>query len=513
MFESIARISFQNEVPDYWARLSKDCKPFNLTLPIEKNWKRAKKRVLFVLEHVSTEDLKNGALLSGVSLTALQNCYAYAESIAEPYGLEEKDVAFAAVNFNFFKNYHLDPDDRAKSHSTAAKRVRGFIEKYDPTHILLVGDSPTKFLLSHKVENAICKMGWVHKVELGGKKRKVCSTIDYADSLTPPKNLDEEDDNDNESVLKAAYVLGYFSRNISSLIHGKLPWAIDVQVKAHLIDTIKKFDRMMEIIEAADRVAFDTETANLNRIKNKLLIVQFSVDKDKGFVVPILHKDTPFSPKEIAYIQKRLREFFMRKVDMNYKKYLIAFNAKFDITQIKQALGIPFMYWPVYDVQAGEHAHDETLRFLEDTEYPMGGLAQVTCAYGNDFYYTAGFSKKDRGNMEATDLFDQDFQDYCIDPEAYVVTEGGRIKLKDFVLDKEAYGKVLSFNHETNKTEYKTCLNVSTHTTAQDMFEIEYEGGTIRLTEDHKVWSETRQQYVRVKDLQEGEEIKVLTVP
>lgn len=412
MFESVRWTKFQNEVPDFWARVSKQCRPFNLEIPVDSNWKHAKKRVLFVLEHIATEDLNNKRLLSGASLTVLRNCYQYAQRISGPYGFQDKDVAFSAINFNFFKNYHLDPDNLQKSMATAAKRVREFIAAANPTHVVIVGDRATKHLLNQKVEHAINKHGWVHTVDIGGKTRSVVTTPEYSESLIPPRE-DEDESFDNESAFIAAYQLGFFSRCLCSLICGKIPWQIDIKPNAILIDSIKKFDRMMELVEEADRVAFDTETANLNRIKNKLLILQFSVDKDRGFVLPYLHKDTPFSPKEIQYIRKRLRAFFMKKVEMNYNKYLIAFNAKFDITVVKQALGIPFMYWPVYDVQAGEHCHDETLRFFEDTEYKMGNLAQTTCVYGNDFYYTAGFSKKDRGNMEATDLHDVDFQNYC----------------------------------------------------------------------------------------------------
>lgn len=412
MFDNITRIEFQNSVPDYWARFSKQCHPFDLKIPVEKNWKTAKKRVLFVLEHIATEDLKNESLLSGMSKTVLQNCYDYATRIAQPYGDIEEDVAFAAINFNFFKNYHLSPDDLTKAHATSAKRVRDFIGKCDPTHVMVIGDRATKHLLNHKVEYAINKHGWVHKVEIAGKKRTVVTACEYSESLTPPKSFDDES-NDDDAAHKATYQLGFFSRCLASMVADRLLWAIDIKPNAILIDSIKKFDRMMDLVEAADRVAFDTETANLNRIQNKLLILQFSIDKDRGFVLPYLHKDTPFSGKQIDYIKARLRTFFMRKMDMNYEKYLIAFNGKFDLTVVKQALGIPFIYWPIYDVQAGEHSHDETLRFFEDTEYKMGGLGQVTCCYGNDFYFAAAFSKKDRGNMEATDLHDADFQAYC----------------------------------------------------------------------------------------------------
>ena len=48
--------------------------------------------------------------------------------------------------------------------------------------------------------------------------------------------------------------------------------------------------------------------------------------------------------------------------------------------------------------------------------------------------------------------------------------------------------RVLTFNHETGETEYKSVIGTSEHTTDQDMYEIEYDGGVLRVTADHKVW-------------------------
>jgi hypothetical protein len=43
--------------------------------------------------------------------------------------------------------------------------------------------------------------------------------------------------------------------------------------------------------------------------------------------------------------------------------------------------------------------------------------------------------------------------------------------------------------------------------------ELEYEGGTVRLTENHKVWSVSRSKYVKMKDVLPGEQLQILDAP
>ncbi len=96
---------------------------------------------------------------------------------------------------------------------------------------------------------------------------------------------------------------------------------------------------------------------------------------------------------------------------------------------------------------------------------------------------------------------------YCFHPDTLVITDKGKIRIQDIVASPIGTYKALSYSHLTRTEEYKDISFTSVHTTKQEMFEIEYEGGTVRLTEDHEVWSVTRQKYVKVKELEEGEEM------
>lgn len=416
MFESAKRINFRNDVPEYWQRVSKSCTPFNVSIPIDENWNESKNRVLLIIEHTPSADIANYSLLSKPSLAVLNNCFKYATKLANPYGFKSLgDFAFAAINFNFFRNYHLAPSLREQSFPECNARIEAFVRKYDPTHIIVFGDTAARSLFAEHNENILIQKGWRHKIKYADKKRIVWNTVDFGEAVPYKTERDDGSYTDDDANLAAVYTLGYMSRNLRNFLIDELPHSIaDIPVKVKLIDTMEKFYKLMKKLNKADKVAFDTETANLNKIANKLLTLQFSIDTKVGYVLPYLHKDTPFSASQLDEIRIELRKFFMKKKKMTTESYLIAFNAKFDITVVKQALGIPFIYWPVYDAMAGEHAHDETLRFMRNqSETPHGGMAQICTNYGNDFYFTAGFSKKDRGNMENTDLFDNDFLEYC----------------------------------------------------------------------------------------------------
>jgi len=98
----------------------------------------------------------------------------------------------------------------------------------------------------------------------------------------------------------------------------------------------------------------------------------------------------------------------------------------------------------------------------------------------------------------------------CIHLDMYVDTEVGRIQLKDF-LELPQLPRVKSFNHITHRVEYQPIISSSRHTTDEHMLEIEYEGGSIWVTENHRVWSETRGMYIEAIDIQPEENILIDT--
>jgi len=458
MFSNLKYYDFQNEVPKSFLKIAEGCSPFNVSVPMSQDWKKSKRKILFVTSHVINEDLKNKTLLSKTSKTLLNNCIAHASSMAEPYG-KVKDAAYAAVNFNFFRNYHLKGDLLKKADALQVDRIKNFIRKTKPTHVIICGAKAGTLLLKDLVDMPMHKVGWVHEVKINKHKCLVTTTVDPVLAIEDGKSQDVNFnvDSDDEAQLAGAYQLSLFCRNIVSILHGGIPWKVSkLKANYEYVDTMKKFKRMMKVLNASNKISVDTETANLNKIANTLLTIQFSVSKDLGYVIPFLHKDTPFDSEELAYIRKEVRKFLMQKMEHTLDKYLIFYNAKFDVTVVRQALGIPFIYWPIYDCMSGEHALDETMSLLHKVinyngvKVKFGNLAQVLCTYGCDFYYTHKFAKADRVTIVSENLTKPILQYAAMDTISIFAMHDAQLLRAKNTLHVE-HGKTISYLKDFRK--------------------------------------------------------------
>lgn len=99
---------------------------------------------------------------------------------------------------------------------------------------------------------------------------------------------------------------------------------------------------------------------------------------------------------------------------------------------------------------------------------------------------------------------------YCFDLDTFVVTDKGKVRIRNIIQAPLGTYKVLSYNHSTEKSEYKDVTFTSEHPTEECLMEIEYDGGKFRVTESHEVWSVTRNAYIKAKDLLEGEDLLLL---
>ncbi len=423
---------FNDKTPDHVLSVSKECKPFKLLLPIQKNWSRSENRLLIVCEHIHSDDLHNHTLLTEKPAIVLNNCLDYATTLASRLGETTPKFSIAAINYNFFKSYILDNQQQADLYisNIFAKRIRQYIKHINPTHIFISGCEAANALLSKEIPNIDNKLGWVHNILIDGVPVTVTHSIDFVRSIEQYKSKYEDDDTedtddsyDTDVGLEGAYLLGYFSRNLRNLLVGYIPFSFKLKPHVKYIDTIEKFDDMMDVLNKADRVALDTESRNLSRVSNKLYVIQFAVSKKYGYVVPYLHPESPFNSEQIEYIRVKIRKFLMKKVDIDTGidtyKALYMFNGKFDLTLIKQQFCVPVIHWPVYDLRAGEVALDENIKFMgtvaktKKAAIHHGGLSQLLCNQGEDFYLSSNFSKADRGDMDNTSLSNEDFLNYC----------------------------------------------------------------------------------------------------
>ena len=105
-------------------------------------------------------------------------------------------------------------------------------------------------------------------------------------------------------------------------------------------------------------ISVDTETQNLFRkATNKLAMIQFATNNNKGVVLPYQHWQTPFSPDELKIITKRLHKLFSTPIA---SKGWIAHGAKFEHSMFDMHLGTMMDSADVFCTQAMAFLLDET---------------------------------------------------------------------------------------------------------------------------------------------------------
>ncbi len=416
-----------------------------IKLPYETS---GKTKVLFVLDHMPSEDMKSGKLLSGVTGDLLNSLISATKKM---YANTSASFSWLAVTFNAFRTYGTQAEFRASAEEAFARRLSRLICKYKPDYIVAFGTPSMRALLGDTlVEDDKGRVKFSYW--LGVPVAKNFKSGGETHSAKVVSNISLNDIVQGDSG--EASLLGYMCKCLAP-IFGKT-YAINAETilsgGVTYVDTVKKFDRLMDILAEKEVVAIDTETKNLNKITNQLLTMQFAYNAEKAFLVPVAHKDSPFRPNEIKHIQGRMREYLE---GANKNKYHIYANAKFDITLFRSECGVRYYANQIWDVLGGE---------------------------------------------------------FCFHPDTLVLTELGWIRIQELV-QMMAPPKVASFNHSTHAVEFSEVLLQSEHATDEDMYELEYDGGTIQVTGNHKVWSVTRQAYVRVDEICLDEEILVLDGP
>jgi len=107
------------------------------------------------------------------------------------------------------------------------------------------------------------------------------------------------------------------------------------------------------------------------------------------------------------------------------------------------------------------------------------------------------------GNLNLT-------REKCISGDTIIHTEnGGDMTIAEFV-DTGVVDRVLSFNEETNKTEFMDVISSFNNDITNEWLEIELEDGrTIHVTPNHRIYVEGVG-YIEAKDLTENMELKTL---
>lgn len=396
-------------------------KTWDLYYPISSNWGSAKQRFLFVIDHVPSENLKSRKLLSGETGEMFVNILSYAEDLARSWGCKRsfEDCGVAFVSWSYFKTYNLDKANAAVATTASVDRMERILKKLDPTHVHFFGEAPAQEMFGIDVE----KRGWVLKLKSNIGKIWVSTNISVTNEAKFFEDDDDSDDedegfNDDALGVDKSNLLGYACNNLARILNGGYPYSLrHIKPAYNLIDTMKKWKKLHARLMDARCFAYDLETDNLSAMCNRILTAQFTLPDtpDMCEFLPLKHFDSPWSSEQLKEIYTDLRTLFAQKFDQRKWNvpYLIGQNLAFDLRVTRVELGIPVVYFRIWDLMAGEHAIDENLKAVntksvadvegQNKNRPWA-LDSIISRYENDFYYTAEFGKSDRATISEVPL-------------------------------------------------------------------------------------------------------------
>lgn len=356
------------------------------------------KRVLFVLEHVPSEDLASGKLLSGATGDLLMR-------LLDNQKGEAGRFSWMAINFNQWKTYDQSDAFQQDSAQHFGKRVRAFIERFKPTSIVVLGRS-AMYSMSPELSKYERYNVYGHPLDHDG------IPITAVPALY--RMVEDSDPKGNGPTN----LLGYVARCLRNAVTGTNKYDIrwderSAGFKYERVASVEQFDSMLEQMRLAKVVSIDTETDGLGRVSSKLLTIQFCFDGKTAWFVPYLHKETPFSPDALKHIRLKLRAFFEGK---NKNLYHIYANGKFDLCQFRSNLGVRWFKNRLWDVQNADFILDENLKFLKQHGYLPNfdgssspgyyALSNLGAQYGAFPYIDISFGKDDRATIADIPLSD-----------------------------------------------------------------------------------------------------------
>lgn len=368
-------------------------------------------KALFIVDHMPSEDLESGKIFSGTTGEVFLNQLQYLEDVF-PLKTTIDDWNFLVISYNMFKTYEKSEQYKTDADDAFANRIRDIIVEYGPDVVMTFGNAPFRALNKKSIELSQGSthnwLGVTIKTRIKTKKGKHSfvhiPNVSYNSVLNP------------RNIKGTSYTLGYMARWMLPLFQRKMPYAIrDIKSgkernwNLKYLTDVKSVVKLLKRLKKSKKVAIDTETENLNRIKNKLQTVQFSDDGETAYVIPIYHRDSPFTPKELRVIADAMRDYF----EENNNKYQIFTNAKFDLNVLRSNFGIRSYCADIWDIQAGEFANDENAKSLiAVTGHGYYGLANLAMQYGTSVYYEVEFGKEQRATIADVDL-DENVQEYA----------------------------------------------------------------------------------------------------
>jgi DNA polymerase I-like protein with 3'-5' exonuclease and polymerase domains len=317
---------------------------------------------------------------------------------------------------------HLKRDSELTPHyQEFAARVRRYINKVKPTHVLISGINAARYLLP-RIEHIDYKYGWVFDYDFGKVTCKVTPTLDleplYSTKLEDDTDTAEADEQFND-VNGAGDLLYFVTRNITNLYAGKHLYSLaHIKPNPVYIDSLAKYQEiLLPLFKEKSTIAVDCETASLESYNNSIYMIQFAFDTKASYVIPLWHPKSPLSTDEARSIQNNLKRLFGT---LKYgSKRFITKNGKFDLRIFRAQWKIRFIPHDLIEIDAGEHLLDDNMSLFAKFRMhgkklkPQGNLLAQFASYNNDWYLTAPFSKDERNMTGSVPPDDPNLLNYC----------------------------------------------------------------------------------------------------
>lgn len=358
-----------------WWKKNYNAKGFNVEIPIFKTGEKGP-RLLFVMDRVHIEDIKNKRLLGTNVSKVLFNCLDY---------LNQPVSEVAAINLHCFRTKPLTEEMQTKALKEFWNRIESYITSYKPDCVLLCGTESPALAFPNLKYNHVLDLGRRKHFFIKDEKYKAVISLPYIDISTTR----------SDEINSSPSLIGEFARHIDTAINGNR-YNINDPFETIVIDNLKKFKDFMVKLRKADVVALDTEFTAFSRYKNTLLSIQFSFDGKISWFLPYHHNETPWTPKELEYIKEKLKDY----CENGKSKHWYVQNGKTEINIFKNHLDVRFINHKLYDCQGGSFSLDENRKFLSNLyNVKPQSLEALSHMYGFTQYQEGVIGKEDRDDM------------------------------------------------------------------------------------------------------------------
>lgn len=314
--------------------------------------------ILFIAPAPATTDERYGAPLSSRDGFFLRNAF------RKKFKNEEK---FAYINIvRCAPPEHTTNDQIVQQTIPICPFVQLEIARMNPKLIVLLGDTVARGILKGE-QNIPALKNRVITRELFGQMRNIYLTFNPGKIMAFLPYL-EFFVHDIEKIYNFVKIKDLPDN--SKTVNYKL---------LNTVDLVRKYVDFLLHKTKAKYVGFDIETTNLNKtVGNNILTLQFATNTNEGVVIPLGHKDTPFTAPEQQEVKDLLYKLFTEKPAF---KYWVTHNGKFEQIVISSIItkGKKFDNVPMLDTLAGMFLLNEnraTMRGVGVGGFSLGNIAR-----------------------------------------------------------------------------------------------------------------------------------------